>query len=63
MILASFDDEYLYFLDPIIKESYKKTDKNKVLEILDTGLVRAKRSDLRKLYLSSYSLVYPPAEN
>jgi len=63
MILASFDDEYLYFLDPIIKESYKKTDKNKVLEILDTGLVRAKRSDLRKLYLSSYSLIYPPAEN
>lgn len=59
MVLASYDDEYLYILDPMLKESYRKTDKKGVLEIISPGLVRAKRSDLKNLYLTSYLLIHP----
>jgi len=61
MILASYDEEYLYILDPVIKESYKETDKDGYLEILSPGLVKARRSDLKKLCLTTYTVLFPTA--
>lgn len=59
MVLAGYDEEYLYILDPVIRKDYKETDKDGYLELIDTGLVRARRSDLKKLCLTSYTLIYP----
>ncbi|MBQ8537508.1 MAG: C39 family peptidase [Clostridia bacterium] len=63
MVLASYDDEYLYIMDPMLKESYGKTDKEELLEIISPGLVRARREDLKKLYLTSFTLISSPEAN
>ena len=44
------DDEYIYMLDPMEPASYsKKTDKMRILEVIEPGLVRVQRDKYRHL--------------
>lgn len=60
MVLAGYDEGYLYILDPNIRKTYQPMDRRNLIEILDTGLLKVDCSDLHKLYLSSYFVIYPP---
>ncbi len=42
LVLAGVDDEYLYVLDPLRRESYENLDRKNYLEIIEPGLVRIK---------------------
>lgn len=54
LILAHVDDEWIYVLDPYMRESYAEMDTKGLLEIVEPGLVRAKASDLSRLGFSGY---------
>ncbi|NLO85893.1 MAG: class B sortase [Clostridiales bacterium] len=45
LVLAGVDDEYLYVLDPMRRETYEALDRNSYLEIIVPGLVRIKLKD------------------
>jgi len=63
IVLTGVDDEYLYILDPLCRtaEEYKKTDKRKILEVLQPGVVRIRLSDSHRSALSPVSY-FSPAE-
>lgn len=57
VVLASVDQDYLYFLDPFRKEDYSATDKNGVLTQLAPGVVRVARENLRAVNASTFYLL------
>lgn len=59
LVLAHADEEYLYFLDPLLKEDYSQTDIWGVLTVPEPGVVRAARADSKKLNLFAYYLFRP----
>ena len=59
IVLASLYEDYIYVLDPYVRDTYEKFDKNGVLEIITPGLVRAKVENVKKLRISGYLIVYP----
>ena len=57
VVIASVDDQYVYFLDPFRQANYDKTDKWHVLTQLSPGVVRVKREDTGRLAIAvSYIL-------
>ncbi len=60
LVIANVDDEYVYVLDPYMRESYAHMDKKGLLEVIEPGLVRAKLSDLSKLRFSGYYMFRKP---
>lgn len=62
VVLASYDDGFIYVLDPYYRDSYDKSDKKHVLELIQPGLVRAHEADFKRLYCSGFVIVYPQGE-
>ena len=61
MTVVAADDEYLYVMDPYMKEDYSKTDKRHVIEVIEPGLIRLKLSDWKQLALYTfYTFNYKP---
>ena len=48
--IVAVDETYFYLLDPMQPASYsKKTDSNRILEVMEPGLVRVKRENYRRM--------------
>ncbi|MBR6787253.1 MAG: C39 family peptidase [Clostridia bacterium] len=60
LVLAHVDDEWIYVLDPYMRESYAEMDTKGILEIVEPGLVRAKVSDFSHLGFSGYYMFNAP---
>ncbi|MBR5231038.1 MAG: hypothetical protein IKW00_02175 [Clostridia bacterium] len=61
--VISADKDYFYILDPMEPESYKKkNDPNRVLEVIEPGLVRVKRSNYKRMGVYTAYLISKPAE-
>ena len=60
LVIANIDEEYVYDLDPYMRESYAHMDKKGLLEVIEPGLVRAKLTDLSKLRFSGYYMFRKP---
>lgn len=56
MVVANIDDEYIYLLDPWMRTEYELDRKHR-LEILEPGLLRAKREDLNRLGLYGFYMM------
>ncbi len=54
LFLASVDEEWIYILDPYMRENYDELDTKHILEVVEPGLVRAKLSDFDRLGFSGY---------
>lgn len=60
--VISVDAEYFYVLDPMAPASYKKkNDPNRVLELIEPGLVRIKRSNYKRMGVYTAYLISKPA--
>lgn len=60
LVIAYADEDYIYVLDPYMRENYDHLDRNHLLEIIEPGLVRAKTSDFNKLGFSGYYMFRKP---
>lgn len=58
--LAGADEEYLYILDPLVRDDYGELDEDGMLEILTPGLVRMKKADAMNIMMSPVYLLYKP---
>ncbi len=56
VFLAWWDDENVYFLDPLCRTEYK-TNHSKYMHILEPGLVYMRRSELRYAGISSFIII------
>lgn len=52
LVLAGTDDEYLYALDPLRRESYRATDPRGLLQVMVPGLVRIRLESAGDCHLS-----------
>ncbi len=59
--ILSMDQEYLYIIDPYLKEDYHATDRRHVLEVLEPGAVRVKWQDADRLRLNGFYILYQRA--
>lgn len=61
-VVADYDDDYIYVLDPIVCEAYPR-DKRHILEFVDgePGLLRVPRDMIWRLCVSYYFCFLPPA--
>jgi len=60
LVIAHADEEWIYILDPYMRESYAEMDRRGILEVLEPGLVRAKTSDFNRLGFSGYYMLRSP---
>lgn len=60
-LLVSKDSEYVYFLDSLVRQSYKK-DFQKIIEIVEPGLVRVRIENIKKLKLNKLMAVYSDSD-
>lgn len=61
-VMASVDDEYVYFLDSVYRDKYKY-DKKHVIEIVTPGVFRVTLENVTKLSISGSKFVVWPDEN
>lgn len=59
LVLAYADKEYLYILDPFMREDYSEYDKRGVIEIIEPGLVKVSMENFSRLGLSGYYMFGP----
>ena len=59
VFMASADDEKIYFLDPLYREEYK-TNRSKLLQIIQPGLVALKYEDVHAAILNSFFIFHLP---
>lgn len=59
LVLAHVDDEKLYFLDPLYRETYQ-TKQAKKLEIIQPGLVALTHENVSAAYLGGYFIFHMP---
>lgn len=57
LVLAHVDDEYVYVLDPLRRESYAEMDIYGVVELISPGLVRVKLENASRCHFSGISLL------
>jgi len=57
LVLAHVDDEYVYVLDPLRRESYAELDTYGVVEVISPGLVRVKLENAYICHFNSISLL------
>ena len=53
-VLAHADEEHLYFLDPLLRDHYDKTDRKGLLTVLEPGVLRADKADINRILLYGY---------
>ena len=56
VFLAWWDDEYVYFLDPLCRTEYR-TNHSRYMHILEPGLVYMRRSELKYAGISGYIII------
>lgn len=61
VVVASYDEEYIYVLDPFVREKYAK-DKRKVIEHVDTGIKKIKIENVPHLLINFYMLFWAPED-
>ena len=61
MVIAAADEEYVYILDPLMREGYER-DTSHLLEVVEPGLVRGKTKDMLRMGLSSFYTMKRPEE-
>lgn len=61
MVIAAADEDYIYILDPFMRESYER-DTSHLLEVIEPGLVRGRTKDVLRLGLSSFYTMKRPEE-
>jgi len=57
VLLAGWDDTYVYVLDPLPRDSYEKYDRNHYAEILQPGVVRIAIENLGDCHMKPYYLL------
>lgn len=62
IVLAHVDEEWIYILDPWMRVEYE-LDKKGRLEVIEPGLIRAKKADLRHLGLYGFYMIKKTAQN
>lgn len=55
VVIGSHDEEYLYIMDPFVRDEYKK-DRRKVIEPIDTGIKKIMKVNLNRVGFGSYAL-------
>lgn len=61
LTLAAADDEYVYVLDPILRDTYADLDTYGIVDFISPGLVRVKIADLDVCHFTPvYLLTYEP---
>lgn len=55
VVIASYDDDYLYVMDPFIRDKYKK-DRFALIEKLDDGILRVKRTSQKHIGFGQFAL-------
>ena len=61
VVIASYDDEYLYIMDPFVRHSYPK-DRRGHIELLDEGILRIKRTCGKNVGFGTFALFEPAPE-
>jgi len=61
VVIASYDDNSLYVMDPFVRDTYKK-DRRGLIEKLDDGILRVKRSSASTLGFGTFALFEPAPE-
>lgn len=61
MVIAAADEEYVYILDPLMREGYER-DTSHLLEVVEPGLVRGRIKDMLRMGLSSFYTMKRPEE-
>lgn len=61
MVIAAADEDYIYILDPLMRESYER-DTSHLLEVVEPGLVRGRTKDVLRMGLSSFYTMKRPEE-
>ncbi len=57
IVMASADDEYVYFLDPYRQDNYDRFDTDHLLTQIAPGVVRAKLEDMHNLHIGTNYLL------
>lgn len=60
-VLVSYDDEYIYALDPYVQSEYPR-DRKKAIDIVQRGLIRFSRYNIQEIHLNRMYLFYPPTD-
>jgi|GEM_PF-1441866 len=55
VVIASYDDQYLYLMDPFVRWSYEQ-DRRGLIEQLDDGILRIKRTCGKNVGFGTYAL-------
>ncbi|NLO86144.1 MAG: class B sortase [Clostridiales bacterium] len=58
--MAGVDDEYLYIIDPLYRDSYKAIDTLEILEIVAPGVVRVPLENAGKCHIYSFIILTNP---
>ncbi len=58
IVICSYDAEYLYIMDPYVRDVYKK-DKKGIIENIDVGVKKVKRSNIARTGFGNYALFEP----
>lgn len=61
VVICSYDEEYLYVMDPYVRDTYKK-DRRKIIEPVDTGIKKVKRDSVKHTGFGNYALFEPAPE-
>ncbi len=57
LVMTGVDEEYLYILDPLRRESYEELDRKGYLELLAPGLVRVRLENVSRVGLAPMYLI------
>ena len=58
VVLCAYDDEYLYIMDPFVRDGYKK-DRQKIIEPVEDGVKKVKLENLSRCGFGNYALFVP----
>ena len=62
IVIAGHDDDYIYILDPYVRDVYKK-DRRNYIESLGDGIKRVRIENIEHTGITSYSLFEAPADD
>ncbi len=58
LVICSYDDTYLYILDPYVRDTYTK-DRHHVIEKVEPGVLKIRRDSLARTGIGNYALFEP----
>lgn len=62
MVVAHADEEWIYILDPLMREEYERDTAGR-LEVIEPGLVRASMTDFERLGLAGFYMIRNPEKH